>query len=115
MPQNDPYDDLDLGAEPFKPEEPNTSIVIRVEQIKPVQTKDGKSGAVVAGRAEDGTAYEWVAWNRNAKNELRRERPMPGDWLRITYLGRDAAASNPALAARLWKLANLRQNDDIPF
>lgn len=118
----DPYDGLDLPAVQFKPETPGETIEIRVTEIKPVQTKDGgKTGALVAGVDDDGVTHEWVAWNFHNKAELARERPLPGDQLRITYDGRDPDASNPALAARWFTLKKLSppggggQSDEIPF
>lgn len=119
-----PYTDgtLDLGTEPFKPETAGEWIEIRVTNIRPVATKDGKNGVVVEGTDSNGRQRDWVAWNLNNKGELRREQPLPGDWLRISYDGRDPNAENEALAARLFTLEKLetttakpRGDDDIPF
>jgi hypothetical protein len=110
-PTNDPYQDLDLGAEPFKPEKPGETITIVVDEVKSITTKTGKEGVLIAG--EDDGDYplrrEWVAWNMNSKAELRREWPMCGDTLKITYDGRDQFAANPELAARLYTLKVLKR------
>src|SRR4051794_1849806 len=95
------YDDLDLGPVPFKPEEPGTTLELRVTDIHGITTREGKNGVVVIGCDAEGRSWEWVAWNRRAKAELSRERPLIGDLLQITYDGRDDQATNPALAARL--------------
>ena len=117
---------LDLGSEPFKPEEKGETIEIKVSDVRPIKTKDGeKTGVVVEGIDKDGITRDWCAWNLSNKAELRREQPLPGDWLRITYDGRDPKAQNEALAARWFTLKKLDREatpktggeagDDIPF
>lgn len=117
-----PYTDgtLDLGSEPFKPETDGESLTINVTGVRKVATKDGeKTGVVVEGIDTDGVQRDWVAWNLANKGELRREQPLPGDTLTISYVGRDPRAPNPALAARWFRLEKLGakegSNGDIPF
>jgi hypothetical protein len=106
------YEELDLGPVPFKPEKPGTTLEIRVTDIHAVTTREGKKGAVVVGYDAEGREWDWVAWNRRSKTELARERPDVGDLLRITYDGRDDQATNPALAARLYRLEVLERKED---
>ena len=110
-PTDDPYQDLDLGAEPFKPDTVGDTITIVVDEIRALLTKTGKSGVLIAGTEDDdyGTTREWIAWNLHNKAEVRRERPMYGDRLRIVYDGRDPEATNPELAARLFTLTILER------
>jgi hypothetical protein len=106
------YDELDLGPVPFKPEEPGATLDLRVTDIHEATTREGKKGVVVVGYDAEQRLWEWVAWNRRAKAELARERPLIGDLLRIIYDGRDDQATNPALAARLFRLRVLERQID---
>lgn len=98
------YDALELDPVPFKPDEPGATLEIRVTDVRGLTTREGKKGALVVGYDAERREWEWVAWNRRAKAELARERPLLGDLLRIIYDGRDDQATNPALAARLFRL-----------
>jgi hypothetical protein len=65
-----------------------------------VATKEGKAGVALYGRDDDGTLRDWCAWNLHNKRQVAATKPMPGDRIRITFIGRDPNVSNPALAAK---------------
>jgi hypothetical protein len=100
-----PYDDIDLGSEPFKPEAPGETLEIELQEVREIETKEGKKGVVLAGIDDDGAKRDWVAWNLHNKAEIRREKPLIGEQVKIAYDGRDPNATNEAFAARLFTIS----------
>jgi len=113
-----PYTDgtLDLGALRFKPEddEKGASITGRVIAIAPLEsdkTGERRTAALVTVVDEDELRYEWASWGVRGNAELLRQRPLIGDRIRISFLGRDPTASSLAFAAKLWKIDVIERAD----
>jgi hypothetical protein len=55
-----PYDDIDLGSEPFRPETRGEALEIKLTEVRQVETKEDKEGVVLAGVDDHGIERDWV-------------------------------------------------------